>query len=105
MRLFDRKIKFNDKEFWLTIDKRYYSRVSGIDYYKYYCTLYKEVDSWFGVKKKAIFSYDTYWLDYTEYHGNIDKVIDETINHYNKNLREQKYISENESNFKSKYEV
>ena len=55
--------------------------------------------------KKEVYSYETYWLNYTKYCGNIDRIIDETINAYNKNLREQKYISENESNFKSKYEV
>lgn len=105
MRLFDRKIKINNEEFWLTIDKNFNCHLSGTDYYTYYCGLHKEVNTWFGVKKKEVYSYETYWLNYTKYCGNIDRIIDETINAYNKNLREQKYISENESNFKSKYEV
>lgn len=105
MRLFDRKIKIDNEEFWLTIDKWFYNHVSGDDHYKYECNLYKEVKTFFGIRKKKIYSYETYWLDYFKYHGDIDKVIEETISKYKKNLSEQKYICEKENCFKSKYEV
>ena len=105
MRLFNKKIKIDNEELWLTIDKLYYSHVSGSDYYCYECNLYKEVKTFFGIKKKKIYSYKTYWLDYYEYHGNIDKVIEKTISLYKKNKEESKYISEKEKSFKSKYEI
>ena len=105
MRLFNRKIKIDNEEFWLTIYKWYYSNVNGSDYYHYKCNLYKEVKI-FGISvKKKIYSYQTYWLDYFEYHGNIDKVIEKVISKYQKDKNEQKYISDKEKSFKSKYEV
>ena len=105
MRLFNRKIKIDNEEFWLTIDKLYYSKLNGKEYYNYECNLYKEVKTFWGIRKKKIYSYQTYWLDYFEYHGNIDKVIEKVISQYQKNKNEQKYISDKENSFKSKYEV
>lgn len=105
MILFNRKIKIDNEELWLTIYKLYYSHVSGFDYYKYECELYKEIKTFWWIRKKKIYSYKTYWLDYFNYHGNIDKVIEEAISKYKKNKEEAKYISEKEKSFKSKYEV
>lgn len=105
MRLFNRKIKINNEEFWLTINKWYDCNIRGIDYYYYTCNLYKEVKIFGIIIKRKIYSYETYWLDYIKYHGNIDAVIEEVISRYQKNKNESKYISEKENCFKSKYEV
>lgn len=105
MRLFNKKIKVDDEEYWLTINKCFYGRIAGDDHYEYKCNLYKEINSWIGVRKKRVYSYKTNWLHYTYYHGDIDLIIDKVINKYKRNLREQKYITENERNFKSKYEA
>lgn len=104
MKLFNKKIKVGNEELWVKVNKWF--KYSGqIDYYTYECNFYKEIKIFFMTIKKRVYSYETYWLNYEEYHGNIDRVIDEAINNYQRNLREQKYISENESGFKSKYEV
>lgn len=105
MRLFYRKIKIDNEEFWLKIDKVFKYSFNK-DYYVYKCKLYKEVNFIIKPIKICVYSYDTYWLDYyDEYHGDLDKVIDEVISGYKKNLEEQKYISKKENSFKSKYEV
>lgn len=104
IRLFSKKIKIDNEELWLTIDKVFHVSIDR-DYYEYHCKLYKEADSFWMPRKKEVCFYRTYWLEYFEYCGDIDKVIEELIDVYRKNKKEQKYISEKESNFKSKYEV
>ena len=105
--LFDKKIKFDDKEFWLTIYKVYeMTASSGEEYYSYDCDLYEDKKFLMGLKRRTkIFTYRTYWLKYYKYNGNIDKVIEEVIDGYRRKLREEKYVFDKESNFKSKYEI
>lgn len=106
MKLFNKKIKIDDAEFVLIINKIFYATVSGKDYYIYECELFKEKYFLNIIKyKKCVYIYNTYWLNYFKYSGNIDKVIDECIILYKRNTSEQKYISNRESIFKSKYEV
>jgi hypothetical protein len=80
--------------------------LNGKDYYRYLVTIYdSKVKIYSGIKSlwygKYVFTklcdYQTYWLDYFKYNGNIDKVINEALSKMECNLREQKYISEKEN--------
>lgn len=108
MRLFNRHIKIDNQTFYLTIDKfTYYSicDINGKDYYVYCCILYKERSLFNLIKiKKKVFKYSTYWSNYFQYKGDLDLVIDEMVNKYKVAIKEQKYISDKEHKFISKYE-
>lgn len=103
------KINYNDKYYLIDVQKIYDDYINGKDYYKYLVTIYdSNVKVYHGIKSlwfgkyvyTKICDYQTYWLDYFNYNGDIDKVIKEALNKMDWNLREQKYISQKENVWK-----
>lgn len=108
MRLVNKKkTVLNNIEYLIDVDKIFYGNVGGDDHYIYKTYIYninkvkekhwlKRLFFKYIYKYECIYKYSTYWLNYFDYGGDIDKVIQESFKKYEWNLREQKYISEKE---------
>jgi len=99
MKLCNKKLVIiNEKEMYIDVLKVFDITIN-IDYHVYKTTLYDKRKIFGITLYNRLWGWNTYWLNYTQYYGDIDKVILESINHYLNNLKEQKYIIKNESKF------
>lgn len=94
------EISIQHQSYYIDIDKKFY--YSGdIDYYTYNVVFYK-YDGLILFKKKKykkVWNWNTDWLKYKEYHGNIDMIINQATEYFIKNIQEQKYINNNEYDY------
>jgi hypothetical protein len=97
------KVKFNyhSNEYYVDVYKEF-NFSDNIDYYVYNVYIYVKKDKYIFFPYKYVWSWNTYWLDYTKYHGDIDKVIFEALENCENNIKEQKYINKKEIEYKFK---
>jgi hypothetical protein len=88
------------QSYYIDIEKEFNWR-GEIDYYTYNVVFYKYDGLTLFKKKKykEVWNWETNWLDYGKYHGNIDMIINKATDYFVKNIQEQKYINNKEYDY------
>ena len=104
-RVCTKRIKIDNEEFIVKIEKTYDYKSNGISRYTYWCHLYREVKWLFLTIRKRVYTFEGRSIHYMCYCKDLDRLIEDAVAGYRQNKTLKQKVRTHEQTFVSKYEV